>query len=101
MIHLFPSVAGINDRLTRRQWLTMSAMAGGSFMHLAGNRNLLANAAESRQTPKSCIYIFLCGGPSQPDLWDLKPDAPSGIRSEFQPIQTNVPGIQFGELIPQ
>lgn len=99
MIHLFPNVAGLDARLTRRQWLKMSAMAGG-VVPFAGDTVLPANPTGARSA-KSCIYIFLCGGPSQPDLWDLKPNAPSGVRSEFQSIQTNVPGIQFGELIPQ
>lgn len=49
---------------------------------------------------KNCIYIFLCGGPSQPDLWDLKPEAPAGIRTVFEPIETTVPGIRLGSLIP-
>lgn len=52
-------------------------------------------------TAKHCIFIFLYGGPSQNDLWDLKPEAPDGIRSVCQAIDTNVPGIRFGELIPQ
>ncbi|MFT4690239.1 MAG: hypothetical protein ACJASX_000565 [Limisphaerales bacterium] len=42
---------------------------------------------------KNCIYIFLCGGPSQLDMWDMKPDAPSEIRGPFNPISTNVPGM--------
>jgi len=52
-------------------------------------------------TARHLISIFLCGGPSQPDLWDLKPEAPAGVRSVFQPIDTTVPGIQFGSLIPR
>src|SRR5713226_6209401 len=49
---------------------------------------------------KSCIYIFLWGGPPQQDLWDMKPDAPQGIRSLFQPINTVVPGIQICDQMP-
>ena len=49
---------------------------------------------------KHCIYIYLCGGPSQMDLWDIKPDAPDGIRTTFNPIATNIPGITFTDLIP-
>lgn len=79
----------------------MSALASSSVAQLANSSHLLARSEEARKPAKSCIYIFLCGGPSQPDLWDLKLDAPSGVRTEFQPIQTNVPGIHFGELIPQ
>src|SRR4029079_14671458 len=54
-------------------------------------------------TPRadSCVLIFLCGGPSQLDMWDLKPDAPAEIRGEFHPIDTNVPGVQFSEHLPR
>jgi hypothetical protein len=50
---------------------------------------------------KSCILVFLWGGPPQLDLFDLKPDAPVGIRSQFKPIATNVPGITFGDRLPR
>jgi hypothetical protein len=49
---------------------------------------------------KSCIYVFLWGGPPQQDLWDMKPDAPQGIRSLFQPIKTVVPGIDICDQMP-
>lgn len=49
---------------------------------------------------KSCVLIFLWGGPGQQDLWDLKPDAPSTMRSPFAPIATRVPGIQISEQLP-
>ena len=45
----------------------------------------------------SCILLFLNGGPSHLDMWDMKPNAPTGIRGEFQPIATSVPGVQFSE----
>jgi hypothetical protein len=54
-----------------------------------------------RQRAKSCIFLFLWGGPPQQDMWDLKPKAPSGIRSLFQPIATTVPGIEIGEGLPR
>ncbi|MFN0055850.1 MAG: DUF1501 domain-containing protein [Planctomycetales bacterium] len=50
---------------------------------------------------KSCIFLFLWGGPPQQDMWDLKPNAPSGIRSPFQPIATAVPGIEIGDQLPR
>lgn len=49
---------------------------------------------------KAVIMIFLPGGPSHQDIFDLKPDAPSEIRGEFRPISTNVPGIQICEHLP-
>src|SRR5205823_2119332 len=50
---------------------------------------------------KSCIVLFLLGGPPQHETWDPKPDAPSEVRGDFKPIATNVPGIHVGELMPQ
>src|SRR5437870_11064842 len=51
-------------------------------------------------TAKSCILLFLWGGPPQQDMWDMKPEAPEGIRSLFKPIKTNVPGIEFCDQLP-
>ena len=50
---------------------------------------------------KSCILLYLWGGPPQQDMWDMKPDAPDGIRSQFAPIDTAVPGIQICDQLPQ
>src|SRR5262245_6269719 len=49
----------------------------------------------------ACILIFLNGGPSHLDMWDMKPDAPAEVRGEFKPIATSVPGVQFSELLPR
>ncbi len=49
---------------------------------------------------KSCILIFMWGGPSQLDTWDLKPGAPDAIRGPFRPIATNVPGTSICEHFP-
>ncbi|HET6326025.1 MAG TPA: DUF1501 domain-containing protein [Planctomycetaceae bacterium] len=50
---------------------------------------------------KNIVYVWLQGGPPQHETFDPKPDAPSEIRGPFKPIQTNVPGIQFCELLPR
>ena len=50
---------------------------------------------------KSVIWLFLQGGPSHIDIWDPKPDAPSNIRGEFNPIRSNVPGIWLSEVMPK
>ena len=50
---------------------------------------------------KSCILLFLMGGPPQHSTWDPKPDAPAEVRGEIGPLRTCVPGIQFGELMPK
>jgi hypothetical protein len=50
---------------------------------------------------KNIVYVWLQGGPPQHETFDPKPDAPSEIRGPFKPIQTNVPGVQFCELLPR
>jgi hypothetical protein len=104
MVSLFPRQAA--RTLTRRSLLRLGSLAAGGLAlpHTIGTAERLVRAGShhgGRITAKRCIYIFLCGGPSQPDLWDIKPNAPVGIRSTFKPIQTSVPGIHFGELLPQ
>ena len=57
--------------------------------------------AAPRSGPKSCIFLNLYGGPSQIDIWDMKPDAPVEYRGEFQPAATSVPGLQLVEHLPR
>jgi hypothetical protein len=52
-------------------------------------------------TADNCILLFLDGGPSHLDMWDMKPHAPDGIRGEFKPIETSLPGYQIGEHMPR
>src|SRR5262245_7534553 len=59
-----------------------------------------AAAPARAASAKSCIFLFLWGGPPQQDMWDLKPDAPQGIRSLFSPINTSVPGIRVCDQMP-
>ena len=89
------------DGLPRRSLLKIGA--AGVFGHAFGLPQLLAAHLErkARDTGVSFIYVFLKGGLSTIDTWDLKPDAPAEFRGEFNPIQSAVPGIEFGELIPQ
>jgi hypothetical protein len=71
--------------------------------HVDGLRALAAPSdPAARQTPraKAVIYIFLSGGLGQHDSFDMKPDAPDGIRGEFKPIATRTPGIQICEHLP-
>jgi hypothetical protein len=53
-----------------------------------------------RKPAKSTILFFLCGGASQCDTWDMKPDAPSAYRSVFRPVRTSADGIQLCEHLP-
>ena len=49
----------------------------------------------------NCIFLFLVGGPSQLDTWDMKPEAPAHIRGPYRPIKTNVSGIEISEVFPR
>lgn len=81
--------------MTRRRWLE-AAFAGAMVA-----RSAHSAPAKPGGGAKSCIIIYLFGGPSHLDIWDLKPDAPAGIRGEFKPIPTRVPGIFITEHLPQ
>jgi hypothetical protein len=50
---------------------------------------------------RSCVLFLLHGGPSQLDIWDMKPEAPLEVRGEFKPIATSVPGIRITEHLPR
>jgi hypothetical protein len=50
---------------------------------------------------KSCILVWLSGGPSHLDTWDPKPDAPADVRGEFSPIETSIPGVRISEILPE
>jgi len=90
---------GFCDGVSRRNFLTI----GGSIFGSLTLANLLrANTTSAVQhTHKAVINVYLPGGPPHLDMWDLKPDAPKEIRGEFNPIKTNVPGIDICELFPQ
>ena len=86
------------DGLSRRDFLRAGAIGAGAVgLSLA---ELTRAEALNGKKDVNCILLFLVGGPSQLDTWDLKPDAPDHIRGPFQPIQTNVPGIEIGEHFP-
>ncbi len=88
------------DRLSRRDFLTIGGTLLGGAMSLP---RLLAaeRSAGIRHTHKAVINVFLPGGPPHLDMWDIKVDAPREIRGEFNPIRTNVPGIEICEHFPR
>jgi hypothetical protein len=59
------------------------------------------SAAARTASADACIIVFLNGGPSHLDMWDMKPAAPVEIRGPFKPIATTVPGIQLSEHLPR
>lgn len=101
MLSIFPDRHKMDERVSRREVLRAGSI-GGFGMALPGVAAALAGGTPGHTpTAKNCIYIFLCGGPSHIDMWDLKPDAPEGIRGPFDPISTSVPGLQIGNLLPK
>jgi hypothetical protein len=88
--------------LSRRRLLQLGGLGlmGLSLPRLL-RANARARASGVRPRADACIIIFLNGGPSHLDMWDMKPRAPEGIRGEFKPIDTSLPGLQFCEHLPR
>lgn len=89
------------DGQTRRQFLRLGGLALGG---LTFPQILRAESMSGRAKPlshKAVIMIYLSGGPSHQDMYDLKMDAPAEIRGSFRPISTNVPGIDICEHMPR
>jgi hypothetical protein len=83
-------------KLARRSLLSAAAA-----LPLGGFLERLAAQAADQPPVKSCILLWMAGGPSHLDTFDLKPEAPDRIRGEFRPIETSVPGIQISEHFPR
>ncbi len=87
------------DGLSRRNFLKIGAFGLG--LTLADVLRLRALAGTTSSTSgKAAIMIYLPGGPSHMDMYDLKPEAPKEFRGEFKPIKTNVPGVEICEHFP-
>ncbi len=88
--------------LSRRSFVRiggLSAFGLGLGQFLAMRRAAAADAPQAKA--KHCILIWLDGGPSHLETFDLKPDAPQEVRGPLAPINTAVPGIQICDLMPQ
>jgi hypothetical protein len=96
MFTLWGSRQRFCDGISRRNFLQIGAFGAG--LSLAGM--LRAREPGAGSSNKSAIMIYLPGGPSHMDMYDLKPDAPKEFRGEFKPIATNVSGVQICELFP-
>jgi Protein of unknown function (DUF1501) len=106
MLSVAGSRARMCDHMTRREILRVGGLGalGLSLPQLLAGRQATAApapAAGSFGKAKSCIVLFLMGGPPQHSTWDPKPNAPPEIRGDFSPIATAVPGIHIGELMPR
>lgn len=102
-----PEFRHLQSRLSRRdvlQWGSLGVLGLGLGDLLAA-RGLADATAFRSDAPgfgkaKACILMFMWGGPSHIDTWDMKPNAPREVRGEFDPISTNVEGIQISEHLP-
>jgi len=105
MLTIAGSQSRFCDGISRRSWLQIGGLGLGGL----ALPEILQAEAESGVTPsssskgvaKGIIMVLLPGGPSHLDMFDLKPEAPAEIRGEFQPIATNVPGIDICEQMPR
>ena len=89
------------DAMLRLGGFGLGALTLPGLLRAEQAQAALADSRRSGGKAKSCILVYLWGGPPQLDTFDLKPDAPEGIRSPFQPIDTVVPGIQISDQLPQ
>lgn len=82
----------------RDAMLRLGTAAGGALTlpHLLHQQSLASSPSNTGKA-RSCIFLFMWGGQPQQDMWDMKPDAPSGVRSPFEPIHTSVPGILLSD----
>jgi hypothetical protein len=89
------------DGLRRRDFLHAGSLAAMG-LGLADMLSLQAlGATDPEKKDTNCIFLFLVGGPSQLDCWDMKPGAPAEIRGPYKPIKTNVAGIEICENFPR
>ncbi len=98
------------DRVSRREVMRIGGIGacGMSLAQLLNNSSTGAQeiAANGMIRPsggkaQSCIVLFLMGGPSQHSTWDPKPEAPNEVRGQIGSIETAIPGVRFGELMPK
>ena len=96
--------AKLCDQIVRREVLRAGGLGvcGLSLSQLLAPQPVrAAHSTASGGRAKSCIVLFLMGGPPQHSTWDPKPHAPDNVRGDIPPIATNIPGVQFGELMPK
>ena len=106
MLNLMPMHVPHRGGFSRRDALRLGTVGGlgmtlPEILAAADTSSQAIDATRHSATAKRSIYIFLCGGPSQLDMWDPKPDAPVKIRGQFGDIATAVPGTRFGGLLPK
>lgn len=88
-----------NYGMGRRHFMQHMATAAATIPAMNFLSHVQANAATLKESNKSCILMWMGGGPPTIDIWDLKPGTKTG--GEFKPIQTAAPGVQISEHMPE
>jgi hypothetical protein len=88
------------EGFSRRDFIKVGALSAVGLTMADLFRMKAAGAADQGKV-KSCIILWMAGGPSHMDTWDLKPEATSDVRGEFNPIKTNAPGVEISEHLPR
>ncbi len=106
MLRILGSANRTRDGLSRREMLRAGGLLGLSLPALLQLQETQAAEAQAPTLPgfgkaKRCILLYLYGAPSQLETFDLKPDAASEVRSQFDPIRTNVNGVHICEHLPR
>jgi hypothetical protein len=84
--------------MSRRHFLRHMAMTSMAVPAMHWTQAIQANAAQLKKQGKSCILLWMSGGPATIDIWDLKPGSENG--GEFKPVNTSAPGVQISEHMP-
>ncbi len=101
MLTLLGAAQRYCDGLSRRNFLKIGAFGAGlTLADMLRARAVAARQSGKPASSKAAIMIYLPGGPSHMDMYDLKPDAPKEFKGEFHPIATNVSGVQICEHMP-
>jgi hypothetical protein len=111
MLSILGSTQHACDRISRREMLRIGGLGTLGLSLPAWLEARAAAASPSRlarsstsghaMPAKACILIYMWGGPAHQDTWDLKPEGPSAVRGEFQPIETSAPGMLISEHFPR
>ncbi len=105
MLTLLGGGAKLCDGLSRREAMRIGGMGALGFgLGLSDLSRTTARADPGDSSfgrAKSCIVLFLMGGPPQHSTWDPKPDSPAEVRGAFGPIATTAPGVSISELLPK
>ena len=110
MLSIQSSGIRLCDRISRREVMRIGGLGAGglSLSQLLSSRPSRANESGANAIlkstggkAKSCIVLFMLGGPPQQSTWDPKPDAPPEVRGQIGSIETAIPGVRFSELMPK